>query len=84
MRTTININDAILRDLRALAQARGRPFREIVEDTLALGLARQSKPTRRPRFKVKPHRRGLKPGFPGVSLNRLDDRLEWEGAAETR
>jgi len=79
MRTTLDINDAILRDLRACAQERRRPFREVVEETLALGLAQQSKRPTKPRFVVTPHRLGLKPGFRGVSLNQLYDQIEAEG-----
>ncbi len=81
MRTTLNINDAVLRDIRACAKAKKRPFREVVEETLLLGLAQQSKPKPGGRFKVKPHPLGLKPGFRGVSLNQLYDQLEAEDAA---
>lgn len=78
MRTTLDINDALLRDLRARAAEKRRPFREVVEETLAMGLAQQSKVSSRPRFKVTPHGLGLKPGFRGVSLNQLYDQMEAE------
>jgi len=83
MRTTLDINDAILRDLRARAKARGRPFRECVEQALALGLAQQSKGEPKARFHVKPHPLGLKAGFRGVSLNQLYDQLEAENDIRT-
>lgn len=84
MRTTIDISDALLRDLRSCAAARGRPFREIVEEALALGLAQQAKggPTRR--FRLTPHRLGLKAGFRGVSLSQLYDQIEAEEDASGR
>jgi hypothetical protein len=78
MRTTIDINDALLRDLRARAAERGRPFREVVEEAIALGLAQQTRETPRPRFKLTPHRLGLKAGFRGMSLNQLYDQIEAE------
>ncbi len=78
MRTTLDINDATLRELRARAAATGRPFREVVDEALALGLAAQSKSGPRATFKVEPHRLGLKPGFQGVSLNQLYDHWEAE------
>lgn len=84
MRTTIDINDAILRDLRQCAEERGRPFRQVVEEVLALGLARHSKSGARPRFTVKAHKMGLKPGFRGVSLNQLYDQIETERDATNR
>lgn len=81
MRTTVDINDATLRELRRRAQATGQPFREVMDESLKLGLARLSKPTRGKRFRVKPHPLGLKPGFRGTSLNQLYDQLEAEDGA---
>jgi hypothetical protein len=78
MRTTLSISDAILRQLRERARKSGKPFRQIVEETLALGLARQSKQKAGATFRVRPHRLGLKPGFRGISLNQLYDQLEAE------
>jgi hypothetical protein len=84
MRTTLDIKDAILRDLRDRAAERRRPFREVVEEALTLGLAQQSQAQSRQRFTVTPHRAGLKPGFRGVSLNQLYDQLETEHDAGPR
>ena len=81
MRTTITINDALPRELRRRAAAVRRPFREVVETTLACGLAAQSKPSRSRAFRVRPHALGLKPGFRGISLNQLYDQIEAEATA---
>ena len=78
MRTTININDAILRELREQARNRDCSFREVVEKALSLGLSQWEKADRKTRFRVKPHDVGIKPGFRGVSLNQLYDQLEAE------
>jgi hypothetical protein len=78
MRTTIDISDAVLRELRRRAKATGRPLREVVDQSLKLGLARLCRPARRKRFRVKPHPLGLKPGFQGVSLNQMYDQIEAE------
>ena len=78
MRTTININDATLRELRQRAAATGRPLREIVDTSLKLGLTQLSAPPPKHRFRVRAHRLGLKAGFRGVSLNQLYDQLEAE------
>jgi hypothetical protein len=84
VRTTLSINDALLRELRDRAAASGSAFRQVLEEALALGLARQAK-TRRPRkIRIKPHRLGLKPGFRGMSLNQLYDQIEAEGNAQRR
>ena len=81
MRTTVDITDATLKELRRRAERLGKSFREVVEESLQLGLAQLSKPRSKRRFKVKPHALGLKPGFRGVSLNQLYDQLETEADA---
>ena len=78
MRTTIDINDAILRELREYAKRRGCSLRAAAEETLTLGLARRSKTGAAKRFQVVPRRLGLKPGLYGESLNQLYDQLEAE------
>jgi hypothetical protein len=82
MRTTINISDALLAELKARASERGRTFREILEETLRLGLAAAK--GGRSQFRVKSHPLGLKRGFHGVSLNQLYDQIEAEDALSTR
>ena len=85
MRTTLNINDAILQELRERAQTQGRPFREVVEEALSLGLVQLSKTAQKKKqFTVKPHSLGLKSGFHAVSLNQLYDQLETEGTARNQ
>ena len=39
MRTTLTIDDALLRQLRQRALDSGRPFKQVVNDTLRAGLA---------------------------------------------
>lgn len=79
MRTTLSINDVTLNELRERAASSGRSFREVVELSLELGLAHLAKPPKRIRFRLRPHRLGMKPGFRGVSLNQLYDQIESEG-----
>ena len=83
MRTTIDINDATLRELKERAREKNCSLREVVAETLSLGLTQQSKGEKKKRFKVKPHNLGLKPGFRGVSLNQLYDQLEAEDTARS-
>lgn len=76
MRTTININDALLTELRQQAAKTGQPFRKVVEETLQLGLSGKVKATRKPSLPTYPV--GIKPAYRGVSLNQLYDQLEAE------
>lgn len=81
MRTTIDINDARLKDLRDLARRTGRTLKEVLDEGLQLGLAHMEKPRAHGRVRVKTHRLALKPGFAGASLNQLYDQLEAEEQA---
>jgi hypothetical protein len=78
MRTTVNINDVTLRELRKVSETTGQSFRETLARTLEVGLARLKAPACPAKFHVRTHRLGLKPGFRGVSLNQLYDQLEAE------
>lgn len=76
MRTTLDINDATLAELRAKAAAEGKPFKKLINETLQLGLAAKS---RKPaRFQVIPLNPGIKPAYQGLSMNQLYDQLEAE------
>jgi len=81
MRTTININDALLNELKESAATSGRSFRQTLEETLAIGLANTAKPKSARKFRVRAHNLNLKPGFRNQSLNQVYDQLEAEEAA---
>lgn len=49
MRTTLTIDDALLRQLRQKALDTGKPFKQVVNDALRAGLETSSK-TARPRY----------------------------------
>lgn len=78
MRTTVNINDALLRDLRQQAAAAGRPFREVLEEAIAVGLARQATARTARRYRVRPHALHLKEAYRKLSLNQVFDQLDAE------
>lgn len=77
MRTTLDINDATLSELRKRAGARGQSFRETVEETLRLGLAATAL-TGKKKVKLKTYAVGIKSAYRGTSLNQLYDQLESE------
>ncbi len=81
MRTTVNINDALLNEIRARAELTGRTFRQTLEETIKVGLAKQGEAKRQRRFRVQPHDLQLKAGFRNQSLNQLYDQLEAEDSA---
>lgn len=50
MRTTLNIDDDLLRKLKGLAQRQGAPFRRIVNRAISLGLERMQPERSRARY----------------------------------
>ena len=81
MRTTLTINDALLKELRARAAETGLPFRRVVEEAIAAGLNHQSTRAARPAYRVRPHPLRLKAGFRNLSLNQVYDQVEAEATA---
>jgi hypothetical protein len=79
MRTTINISDGILSELRERARQRRRPFREIVEETIQRGLGALPPSSGQP-VTIQTHRIGIKPAYQGLSMNQLYDQIESEDA----
>lgn len=81
MRTTISINDAILKSLRRAAAEGGSSLRRTVNEALQLGLA-QLRPSRhapaRRTFHVAAHDLHTKEAFRGVPAHELYDQLEAE------
>jgi mRNA-degrading endonuclease RelE of RelBE toxin-antitoxin system len=80
MRTTVDIQDAILEQLREMADERKRPFKEILHETLQRGLA--SKASKPRRVRIQPFRVGIKSSYRGMSMNQLYDQLEAERASK--
>lgn len=78
VRTTVNLSDALLKDLRRKAAATGRPFRQVLEKALAVGLAHPATPRTARRYRVRPHALHLKEAFRKLSLNHVFDQLEAE------
>lgn len=79
MRTTINISDGILAEVRELARQRKRPLREVLEEVLQRGLSAGKSP--RERVRLLTHRIGIKPAYLGQSMNQLYDQIEAEELA---
>jgi len=80
MRTTLNISDALLEELRDRSRRSGRPLRQVVEDALRRGLS--SGEADGGRVRIAPFRLGVKPAWRGMSMNQLYDQLEVENTVQ--
>jgi hypothetical protein len=76
MRTTLTIDDHIARALKELAHRSGKPFKQVVNETLRAGLGTSGAHRRRP-YRVKPATLGGV--LPGANLDKalaLADAIE--------
>jgi hypothetical protein len=74
MRTTLTLDDDVAAKLKAEVRRVGRPFREVLNETLRQGLvARRGQVAREP-FRIKP--RDLGSVRPGLSLDNVSDLIE--------
>ncbi len=74
MRTTLTLDDDVAAKLRTQSQRAGRPFREIVNETLRRGLESRRATAQRRAFKVKA--RDLGKLKPGLSLDNIAELIE--------
>jgi hypothetical protein len=77
MRTRLTLDDDVAAKLKAESRRAGRPFREIVNETLRRGLASRRIAAQRQPFKVTARDLGdLKPGLALDNVAELIERLE--------
>ena len=78
MRTTLNISDALLDELRSQARIEKMPMTRFVEQTLRRGLSTGAAidPAHKPQIST--YKVGIKSAYQGLSMNQLYDQLESE------
>jgi hypothetical protein len=81
MRTTLTLERDVADRLKMEIRRSGKAMKTVVNDALRRGLGLGGKPSRPPRFEVRPHGFGLKPGIDLDRVNQLVDELESEETA---
>ncbi len=82
MRTTLTIDDDLAATLKESSRRSGRPFKQLLNETLRAGLQAQLAPPRPKRYRIRP--KPLGGVVPGLDLDkalRLADALEDEAIA---
>ena len=74
MRTTLTLDDDVAAKLKAESRRLGRPFREVVNETLCFGLAGRRLAKERQGFKITA--RDLGDLKPGLSLDNVAELIE--------
>ena len=76
MRTTLTLDPDVAERLRQRMRRTGQGLKTVVNEALRLGLGLTGKPATPPRFEVRPHSFGFKPGIDLDRVNQLVDELE--------
>lgn len=82
MRTTLTLDDKIAKDLQEKAHRSRRPFKDVVNEALALGLSVMDRPGEPVVYRVSPASMGApRPGVDLAKALALAERLEDEAIA---
>ena len=81
MRTTLTLERDVAEGLRREMRRTGKGLKVIVNHALRLGLGLAGKPVSVPRFELRPHAFGFRPGIDLDRVNQLVDELEAEETA---
>ena len=76
MRTTLTLDKDVAAKLRSETRRSGRTFKEVVNETLRLGLNARNEPRPTQPFVVRARPLGLRPGFNYDKINELIEQLE--------
>ncbi|MGD0139171.1 MAG: DUF2191 domain-containing protein [Tepidisphaeraceae bacterium] len=61
MRTTVTLDSDVAQEIKALLKD-GRPFKQVVNEAMRLGLRQLHKPVAPRRYRTQPRKMGLRPG----------------------
>jgi hypothetical protein len=81
MRTTLTLDPDVAEQLEKEMRRSGRGLKATVNEALRRGLRMGARAPRPPRFDVRPHAFGVKPGIDLDRINQLVDELEATDAA---
>lgn len=76
MRTTVNINDAILSELKNRAHESNQPCRKVLHNILQRGLSLAPQKKNQKRVQIEASAVGINPALSGYSMNQLYDEIE--------
>ena len=76
MRTTLTLDEDVAEKLKAKAHKSGRPFKQVVNETLREGLVKAKREKMLPPFKVKARNLGLRPGLDYSNIGVLLEQVE--------
>ncbi len=81
MRTTLTLDRDVAERIKKEMRRTGKGLKATINDALRRGFRMTGRPVRPPRFEVRPHAFGFRPGIDLDRLNQLVDELEAEERA---
>ena len=78
MRTTLTLDPDVAEKASAAASELKKPFKQVINEALRIGLEQLGKPPRRKPYHMKPHRMGLRPGYSLDNIGELLAQIEGE------
>jgi hypothetical protein len=72
MRTTLTLNKDVADEAKKLVVKLGKPFKQVINEALRIGLQQLQRPKKRKPYDYKPHKMGLRPG---LSLDNIGELL---------
>lgn len=80
MRTTLTLDKDVAEQVTRLAPALGKPFKQVVNEALRLGLERMQQPAQAKPYRFKPHDMGLRPEINLANIQEVIAHVEGEDA----
>jgi len=81
VRTTLTLEPDVAARVKQEIRRSGKSLKTLVNEALRLGLGLSGRPVRSPRFEVRPHAFGFKPGVDLDRMNQLFDELDADETA---
>lgn len=72
MRTTLTLEKDVAEQARKAVVKLGKPFKQVVNEALRLGLEQLQRPAKTSQYDYKPHKMGLRPG---INLDNIGELL---------
>lgn len=76
MRTTLTLDEDVAFQLKSETRKSGKPFKQVVNETLREGFLMQKKAKELPPYRVKARPLGLRPGLSLDSISKLLEEVE--------
>jgi len=76
MRTTLTLDKDVAQRAKKLVASLGKPFKQVVNEALRIGLEHMQRPPKVAPYRYKPHNMGVRPGINLDNIQELIEQIE--------